>query len=79
VEANSTGGQGSRRAVAPSDDIDNEIHFYDKGVRHYASRDQYMFFQGPKQITVMLGKARCVVRQNKMQDWYRSDWPDNHF
>jgi hypothetical protein len=24
VEANSTGGQGSRRAVAPSDDDDNE-------------------------------------------------------
>jgi hypothetical protein len=26
VEANSTGGQGSRRAVAPSDDDDDEIH-----------------------------------------------------
>jgi hypothetical protein len=27
VEANSTGGQGSRRAVAPSDDDDDSYHF----------------------------------------------------
>jgi hypothetical protein len=26
VEANSTGGQGSRRAVAPSDDDDDDVH-----------------------------------------------------
>ena len=30
VEANSTGGQGSRRTVAPSDDDDNDEYMYYK-------------------------------------------------
>jgi hypothetical protein len=37
VEANNTGGQGSRRAVAPSDDDDDDDHLQSQATRLYVS------------------------------------------